>query len=196
MFQEVSFVTLLMLHSAVQSLSVQASCRENVSLKCQEVGSEFGSEFISVTWYKLIHQNKCGILRWGSKDKKKPQFFIKFNRTVHSDQNYSLLISAVTPADSGTYQCEVGAMIGGQNKRNEVKLDVSECVTPAVWATPTPVPNATSDLSSTQVHELPVLWSAVIYGIACIAKIALSIISVLIIRCVQSKSSKRRQQKW
>ncbi|XP_033971423.1 uncharacterized protein LOC117470689 isoform X2 [Trematomus bernacchii] len=193
---------LLMLHSAVHSLS--ASCRDDVSLTCPDVGSDF----VSVTWYKRIDQDKCGILRWSSKDKSKPEFF-KSNRSVHYDydQDYSLLISAVTPVDSGTYECEVGARVGYQNTKVEVKLDVSACVTPAVPTpvtpvtpavrTPvTPVPNTTFDHCRLQVQELPVLWSAVVYGTVGLAKIVLSIIIVLIIRCVQTKSSKRRQQKW
>ncbi|XP_033971211.1 uncharacterized protein LOC117470517 isoform X1 [Trematomus bernacchii] len=113
---------LLMLHSAVHSLL--ASCRDDVSLTCPDVGSDF----VSVTWYKQrIDQDKCGILRWSSKDKSKPEFF-KSNRSVHYDydQDYSLLISAVTPVDSGTYECEVGARVGYQNTKVEVKLDVSD----------------------------------------------------------------------
>ncbi|KAK5924439.1 hypothetical protein CgunFtcFv8_001305 [Champsocephalus gunnari] len=189
MIQTVLVVNLLMLHSAVHSLS--ASCQEDVPLRCPEVGSDF----VSVTWYKQIDQHKCGILRWPSKDTSTPTFF-KFNRSVHYDQDYSLLISAVTPADSGTYECEVGAKVGGQNKKVEVKLDVSACVTPAVPTPVTPVPITTSDLCRLQVQELPVLWSAVVYGTVGLAKIVLSIIIVLIIRCVQITSSKRRQQKW
>ncbi|KAJ4942769.1 hypothetical protein JOQ06_005666 [Pogonophryne albipinna] len=195
MIQTVLFVNilssqLLMLPSAVHSLS--ASCQEDVSLPCPVVGSDF----VSVTWYKQrIEQHKRGILRWSSKDKSTPEFF-KSNRSVHYDQDYSLLISAVTPTDSGTYECEVGARVGGRNKKVEVKLDVSACVTPAVRTPVTPVPNTTSDLCRLQVQELPVLWSAVVYGTVGLAKIVLSIIIVLMIRCVQIKASKRRQQKW
>ncbi|KAK1898417.1 Peroxidasin like [Dissostichus eleginoides] len=194
---------LLMLHSAVQSRS--AFCRGNVTLPCPGVGSDF----VSVTWYKQrIEQHKRGILRWSSKDKLKPDFF-KSNRSVHYGPDYSLVINAVTPADSGTYECEVGARVGGRNKKEEFKLDVSACVTPAVWtpvtpavwtpvtpAVRTPVPNTTSDHCRLQVQELPALRIAVVYGTVGLAKIVLSIIIVLIIRCVQTKSSKRRQQKW
>lgn len=48
----------------------------------------------------------------------------KYNRTTGLSDDNSLLILDVRPEDSGTYQCLIGAMVGGRNKQSLVHLEV------------------------------------------------------------------------
>ena len=47
-----------------------------------------------------------------------------FNRTAYLTDENSLLLPDLTPEDSGIYECQIGAKVGGQNTESVVVLEV------------------------------------------------------------------------
>ncbi|XP_044068552.1 uncharacterized protein LOC122883638 [Siniperca chuatsi] len=196
MFQKVLFIKLLLVHYATQiQAEIQASCNEDVPLKCPVVDID-SMDFLSVTWYKHNNQKKLGIIRRG-KDENLTQHY-NFTRSARFGEKHSLFLDSVTPEDSGTYECYISANVGGQNQNPTVVLTVNVCTTQADLTTMTSVLNTThSDLlCHNQVEDLPVMWSIVGYVALGLAKIILSLISIWVIQAIRIRSSRRRQHKW
>lgn len=189
----VLFIELLLVRSAVQVvIHIQAACDEDVTLRCPGINGT--ADFRSVTWYKLNNQDPVGIIRKTGSETQR----YNFPRTASFREEYSLFLPRLTPEDSGTYQCAIGANVGGKNYNYETNLTVSDCVTQAFLTAVTDKPNATNATStcSSSVKELPVMWSIIGYlGIA-LAKIVLSLISTGVVRAIHIKSSRRKQQRW
>lgn len=202
MSRKVLFIKMLLLLYAAQSRpEMDADCYEDVSVMCP-VPDIDSMDFVSVAWYKLHSPQKLGIIRRG-KDNKTTQYY-NFTRSIKPEfgEKHSLLLRHVTPEDSGTYECEISANIGGQNQNLEVGLKVHVCVTQAVLKTTTTA--TTPEFNTTQpdlrchnqVEDLPVMWSVVGYVAVGLAKIILSLISIQVIRAVRMKSSRQRQHRW
>ncbi|KAF7663588.1 hypothetical protein LDENG_00206070 [Lucifuga dentata] len=195
MYLIVLFITLLLVHLAAQTLmEIQADCNEDISLQCPGVDS---SKFFSVTWYKFIDQRKAGIVRTGFN---KPPEYYNFNRLARFGEGHSLFLSQLTPADSGIYECAIGANVGGQHLNPTVNLTVSECVT--VPTVTSPLITVTEELNTTHtnafchknIEELSVMWSIIGYSGVGLAKIVFSLISIKVARAILNRSSRRDQQ--
>ncbi|XP_056131212.1 uncharacterized protein LOC130108329 isoform X2 [Lampris incognitus] len=146
----VCLIQLLLVHVATQGLTdIQADCSEDFSLLCQGVQ---GRDIRSITWYKFINQTRHGIIR---KIGNKMQAF-DFSRTANITEDYSLLLSSVKPEDSGTYECAIGANVGGINVNFRVNLIVSDCVT-VTSATETSRVTHTEPFSPMPVNEVPLI---------------------------------------
>lgn len=194
LFQAVMFFEMLVYYAAQRHEVVQADCNEDVSLKCPGVDH---MDFLSVAWYKLINGTKLGIVR-KRKDDPAPLPY-DFPRNGTFGENYSLFLPRVKPEDSGTYECAIGANVGGQNQYPQVPLKVDECVTQADPTTQVLVLSPTSALNTTQanlncdqqIEDLPIMWTAVGYMAVVLVKITLSLISIRVINI----SSSRQQQR-
>ncbi|XP_071401998.1 uncharacterized protein [Centroberyx affinis] len=187
----VLFIELLLVHSATQNLiQIQEDCNEDVSLQCPGIN---GTNFRAVTWYKVINQKEVGIIR---KSANRIQYF-NFSRTARFGQDHSLLLPSLIPGDSGTYECSIGANVGGKNLNTKIILTVPDCVTQAYRTTVADKLNITYT-SSCPMHtkELPVMWSIIGFLLIGLAKIALSLITIGVVRAIRIKSSRRQQQRW
>ncbi|XP_059189596.1 uncharacterized protein LOC131971931 isoform X2 [Centropristis striata] len=195
---KVLFIKLLLLHYATQSRPrITADCHEDVSLRCPGVDLS-QMDFLSVAWFKRDSKIKHGIVR-RHKDKDGTRYY-NFSRSpkLEFGENYSLRLLRVTPNDSGTYECDISANVGGRNQNLQVDLTVYECATPADPTT-TAVLNMTQGqlCSNKQVEELPVMWSIIGYLAVGLAKIVVSLITIWVIRAACTRSSRgRRRQKW
>ncbi|XP_035511967.1 uncharacterized protein LOC118323980 [Morone saxatilis] len=195
MLQKVLFIKLLLVHYATQTSSeITAACDEDVQLKCPSLESGL-TDFLSVTWYKF-NQSKRGIIRRGKNDKV-PQSY-NFPRPASFGEKHSLLLTRVTPEDSGNYECSISANVGGQNQYDKVILNVNVCATQADLTTVTNVLNTThyDSLCHKPAVDLPVMWTITGYVAVGLAKIILSIISIWVIRALRIRSSRQRQRKW
>ncbi|KAM9350799.1 uncharacterized protein ABDE67_008097 [Symphorus nematophorus] len=156
--------------------------------------------FLSVTWYQISNQKKHGIIRKGKADDSIQNY--NFTRPASFGEEYSLLLTRVTPEDSGIYECAISANVGGQNINRQVELIVHDvCVTHVTKAELTTVPsvlNVTqpSRLCQKQFKDLPVMWSIIGYVLVGLAKIILSLISIWVMRAVHNRSARRWQHKW
>uniref|UniRef100_A0A3B4AVY2 Ig-like domain-containing protein n=1 Tax=Periophthalmus magnuspinnatus TaxID=409849 RepID=A0A3B4AVY2_9GOBI len=141
-----------------ETINIEAKCGTDASLPCN---ADFRTnEYFSLSWYK----NKDGILRIVLKDKQ--PFNYGFDRNVTLDeQNYSLLLPKVTPADSGRYECAVSAQPGGKNLKLQLELTV-------------PVGTL---FNVTHAPHLPLVWSLAGYSAVGLTKIILSMMIIFII---------------
>ncbi|XP_051281641.1 uncharacterized protein LOC127377614 [Dicentrarchus labrax] len=195
MLQKVLFIKLLLVHYATQTPSeITAACDEDVQLKCSSLESG-RTDFLSVTWYKL-DPSKRGIIRRGKNDEALQSY--NFTRPARFGEKYSLLLPRVTPEDSGTYECSINANVGRQNQYDKVILIVNVCASQADLTTVTNVLNTTHHVSlcHNEAEDLPVMWSITGYVAVGLAKILLSLISILVIRAFRIRSSRQRQRKW
>ncbi|KAA8591351.1 hypothetical protein FQN60_002294, partial [Etheostoma spectabile] len=157
---------LLLVHYATKSQQEMqtANCHEDVILKCECPGVD-NVDFFSVGWYKLSNQKKNGIVR-KAKNNDTPQYY-SFTRSPLPvfGEKHSLLLPAVTPEDSGTYECYISANVGSQNQNVKVNLTVHACATEADLTTITAVWNTTESEAAChkQAEDLPVMWSIVGY---------------------------------
>uniref|UniRef100_A0A3P8X6Q5 Ig-like domain-containing protein n=1 Tax=Cynoglossus semilaevis TaxID=244447 RepID=A0A3P8X6Q5_CYNSE len=184
MLQVILFIELLLVHSTTQSLEErEANCNDDVELKCPHPDI---ANFDSVVWYKH-HDNKIiGIVVKTVKSGKVSRYDSNSKGTF--GDNYSLLLSRVTPDDATIYMCKLNAKLGFQNKEVEVKLTVNECVT--AW---TPVLNSSQPMSRHPTYtEIPLVWSLVSYAAVGILKFTISIICVLIVHHQTSRKLKLR----
>ncbi|KAM4610179.1 uncharacterized protein ACJ7VT_013488 [Polymixia lowei] len=183
----VLFVALLLVSLTTQSLQqIQVGCNEDVRLICDACIQV--PNFRSVAWYKIVDHDQIGIVR---KVGNETQHY-HFNRTADFGEDHSLLLPSVRPGDSGTYECAIGAKVGGKNRKSQVILTVPVCVTQAYLTTMT----HTSPVSHVHMKELPVIWSVVGYVGVGLVKIALCFITIGVIQAIHSKSSRRNQQRW
>ncbi|XP_037627441.1 uncharacterized protein LOC119489278 [Sebastes umbrosus] len=194
MSQKVLFIKLLLLHYATQSRPENnANCYEDVQVMCPDEAID-SRDFISVAWYKINNSQKLGIIR-KSKDSKTPQYY-PFTRSHKPEfgEKYSLLLPRVTPEDSGTYECEISANVGGQNMNLEVDLTVHACVTQADLTTITTTPEFNLTQPNlpchNQVEDLPVMWSGIGFVAVGLTKIILSLISIQVVQAVCMRSSR------
>lgn len=67
-----------------------------------------------------VSPKRAGIIRIGKEDAEGLPY--TSNSTARIGQGYSLLLHRVTANDSGTYDCDVSADIGGQNMNLFVTL--------------------------------------------------------------------------
>ncbi|XP_068599067.1 LOW QUALITY PROTEIN: uncharacterized protein [Brachionichthys hirsutus] len=192
---------LLLLLSAARSLAeTRAGCGDDVTLKCPDfvTGS---ADYLSVTWNKL--SRKRGIIRRARGDNVTQLF--GFGRPAAFGADQSLLLRNVTPEDSGGYECFVTAHVGGRNRKGRVDLLVSgelrvkraepsDTSADCVWVKFTGPQRRTRP--ATLRGDLPPVWALLRYSAVGVAKIALSLISIWVIRAVRSRSSRRRQRKW
>ncbi|XP_071777555.1 uncharacterized protein LOC139928797 [Centroberyx gerrardi] len=187
----VLFIELLLVHSATQSpIEIQEDCNEDVSLPCPGIN---GTNFRAVTWYKFINQKQVGIVR---KSGSRIQHF-NFSRTARFGQDHSLFLPSLTPGDSGTYECGIGANVGGKNLNTKILLTVPDCVTQAYLTTVADKLNITDTSSCPmRVEELPVMWSIIGFLLIGLAKIVLSLITIGVVRAIRIKSSRQQQQRW
>ncbi|XP_028266749.1 uncharacterized protein LOC114439149 isoform X2 [Parambassis ranga] len=189
MCQAVLFIKLLLVHYATQS-QLQAACNTDVALQCPGVSNS--TDFLSVTWYKFMNNEKAGIIRGNGVHT--PQRY-KYHRDASLGDKQSLLLGGVTPEDSGRYECAIHAKVGGKNQYYEVHLTVHECTTQLEMTT---VPNTLTNmtLSSQPCHkqgqDLPVVWSVVGYVALAVAKIILSLFTIWIFHI---RSSRRWQHR-
>uniref|UniRef100_A0A3Q3JIJ0 Ig-like domain-containing protein n=1 Tax=Monopterus albus TaxID=43700 RepID=A0A3Q3JIJ0_MONAL len=196
MFLTVLFIKLLLVHYATQSqVKVQACCGHKVSLKCPNVDFDT-MDFVSMGWYKLNKENKDGIIRRSKGDKSGQHY--NFPRNASLDNKYNLLLSNVTPEDSGTYECFIGANVGGQNRYLQVNLTVQVCVTSqaplTTLTTMTPDNTTESALAcSKQAEDLPVLWTVSGCVAVGLGKIILCLISIWVFQII---CSSRQQREW
>ncbi|XP_068997035.1 uncharacterized protein [Embiotoca jacksoni] len=182
MCQAVLFVVLLLVHYSTQDRSkFAADCDQNVSLPCLDVTS-----FFTVTWYKL-GERKQGIIKRSKGDNDTKHFAPRRNASF--GERHSLFLPNVKPTDSGSYQCFIHGNLGGKNQFSDVNLVVHECVTQAASPTSTSVLTtiASTSLCHKQHQDLPVMWSVIGYVAVALAKIALSLISILVIHIRSSK---------
>lgn len=196
MCQKVLLIKLLLLHYATQSqLETLANCYEDVPVMCPDVDFD-RLDFISVAWYKFHNQKKLGIIRRGKDNITYDYDFARSPKPRFGEKN-SLLLPSVTHEDSGTYQCDISANVGGRNQNLKVNLTVV-CVTQPDRTTMTTVLNATQSdlLCHNQVEDLPVMWSIIGCVAVGLAKIVLSLISIWVIKAARMRSSRRRQHKW
>uniref|UniRef100_A0A8C5FHH6 Ig-like domain-containing protein n=1 Tax=Gadus morhua TaxID=8049 RepID=A0A8C5FHH6_GADMO len=144
------YVKLALLHLATSSQEF-GNCKENATLKCD--GIKEGS-FNSITWTKMPSSR---IIR---RSHDKIQHY-QFNRTAGLTDENSLLLPDLTPEDSGIYECQIGAKVGGQNTESKVVLEVPVCVTEP----PTPEP-----------PDLPIPQTICCFLVICLLKLLLPII--------------------
>ncbi|XP_042347869.1 uncharacterized protein LOC121947054 [Plectropomus leopardus] len=194
MSQKVLFIKLLLLHYTTQSESeIEADCHENVSVMCP--GFEIDTvNFISLAWYKFNNTMKHGIIRkgrdniiqdYGFPRSPKPQF----------GKKHSLLLTSVTPEDSGTYECDISANVGGRNLNLHVNLKVNDCATQTELTTTTSASNTTLHCKG-YGEDFPVKWGIVGYVAVGLTKIVLSLVTIGVIQAVHMRSSRRWQRKW
>ncbi|XP_059892569.1 uncharacterized protein LOC132446340 [Gadus macrocephalus] len=150
------YVELAFLHLATSSPKIVGNCKENGTLNCD--GIEKGS-FNAITWtkqpsFRIIRRSRGEIWPYD------------FNRTAYLTDENSLLLPDLTPEDSGTYECLIGANPGGKNSRFEVILEVPVCVTePPVPEPPVPEP-----------PDLPIPQTVGCFLAICLLKLILPII--------------------
>ena len=72
---------------------------------------------------QVVNKEKVGIIR-RSKDKEDARYDFDRSPEPMFGEKHSLLLRKVTPKDSGTYECDINANIGGQNLELEVNLVV------------------------------------------------------------------------
>lgn len=144
---------------------------------------------------QLNKENKDGIIRRSKGDKSGQHY--NFPRNASLDNKYNLLLSNVTPEDSGTYECFIGANVGGQNRYLQVNLTVQVCVTSqaplTTLTTMTPDNTTESALAcSKQAEDLPVLWTVSGCVAVGLGKIILCLISIWVFHICSS----RQQREW
>ncbi|XP_076022832.1 uncharacterized protein LOC143013179 [Genypterus blacodes] len=176
MYQAVLFLQFLLLHSATQK-KLEAACKEDVTLPCP---GALGRNFPSLIWYKFNDQRKIGIVR---KAKGKPAENYNFDRSTVFGEDCSLSLNSVTPADSGTYQCVIGAIIGGKDEPYNVTLTVPECVVQTTAKAPLTTSNHIN------IEEWPVLWIVICYCGIGLGKIVFSLLSIGVARAAFVTSS-------
>ncbi|KAK0151407.1 hypothetical protein N1851_007294 [Merluccius polli] len=85
-----------------------------------------------------------------------------YNRTANMSDGHSLVLPDLTPEDSGTYECYLGAKVGGKNKKTWVTLLVPVCATqpppPPVTSDPNPALDDDDDDDDGQ-QDLPIVWT-------------------------------------
>ncbi|CAL8250275.1 unnamed protein product [Arctogadus glacialis] len=145
------YVKLALLHLATSSPEIVGNCKENATLKCDGI---IKGSFNSITWTKMPSSR---IIR---RSRDKIQHY-QFNRTADLTDENSLLLPDLTPEDSGTYECQIGAKVGGQNTFFKVVLEVPVCVTEP----PTPEP-----------PDLPIPQTVGCFLVICLLKLLLPII--------------------
>ncbi|XP_028309795.1 CD83 antigen [Gouania willdenowi] len=166
--------------------NVSSECNQNVSLPCS--GTISSMEVFSVNWVKIDGETNQSIIR------KSKSGIQRYNqRGAELGDEYHLLLSAVTPDDSGTYECLVKAAAGGQNVKNSVLLKVKGCATSdqaLLNSTPTTPPSEDQD----QVKDLPLVWS--IFISVCVAggKIILSLTCIWFFHQRSTRKKKKEHQ--
>ncbi|XP_033486049.1 uncharacterized protein LOC117258917 [Epinephelus lanceolatus] len=200
MSQKVLFIKLLLLHYTTQSqFEMNADCNTNVSVKCP--GVDLGKkDFISLAWYKFNNKEKVGIIRKGKQNSIQDYDFPRSPKPEFGEQ-YSLFLARATPNDSGIYECDISANVGGQNLNLKVNLTVQACViqTDLTTVSTMTTVSTTSQLNltcSSQGEDLPVMWSILGYVAVGLAKIIFSLISIRVIQAVRMRSSRRRRHRW
>uniref|UniRef100_A0A1A7XEA2 Ig-like domain-containing protein n=1 Tax=Iconisemion striatum TaxID=60296 RepID=A0A1A7XEA2_9TELE len=187
MLQVTVLISLLLVHYTTQSPDIQKGCREDARLTCSEIEDHgSGMDFIAVIWYK-VEKDNWGILRQRKGEPVDKAQKYGFHREAMMGDKYSLVLPSVTPNDSGIYECEVNAKVGGQNKRSRVQLTVHECVSPTE---PTPRVNTLNVTQSTppcSVIDMPIAWSLAGYGAVVVIKIILSLLSIWVIHIISSR---------
>ncbi|XP_070767287.1 uncharacterized protein [Enoplosus armatus] len=189
---KVLIIKLLLVDYATQSLAeIHANCNDNVTLMCPDIDID-RMNFLSVSWFKLINQNRLGIIRRSKADEVTQYYKSEFNRLASFGEKYSLLIPHVMHEDSGTYECAISANVGGKNLNCRVVLAVDVCVTQAELTTMTNVLNTShsSLLCPKQAEDLPIMWSIIGYVAVGVTKIFLCLISIWVIREVHIRSSR------
>ncbi|KAJ0036264.1 hypothetical protein NQD34_004941 [Periophthalmus magnuspinnatus] len=181
------FELLVPYSSQVETINIEAKCGTDASLPCN---ADFRTnEYFSLSWYK----NKDGILRIVLKDKQ--LFNYGFDRNVTLDeQNYSLLLPKVTPADSGRYECAVSAQPGGKNLKLQLELTVPECepdVTTASFTTVQRGETVGTLFNVTHAPHLPLVWSLAGYSAVGLTKIILSMMIICIFHICS-----RQKRRW
>ncbi|CAL8307665.1 unnamed protein product [Boreogadus saida] len=149
----------LHLATSSQSHKIVGNCKENGTLNCY--GIKKGS-FNAITWTKLpsfriIRRSRGQIWPYD------------FNRTAYLTDENSLLLPDLTPEDSGTYECLIGANPGGQNSKSNVDLEVPVCVTePPVPEPPDlPIPQTVGCFLAICLLKLllPIIVAQVFHGL-------------------------------
>ncbi|XP_068454604.1 uncharacterized protein [Clinocottus analis] len=192
MFRKVLFIQILLLHYTTPSeTEVFANCYEDFPVMCPAVDID-SINFSSLTWYKL-HKTKRGIIKRERDNTTK--WYKNFDRSPKPrfGEKHSLLIPRVTPEDSGTYECDIYAKVGGQNLDFKVHLKVHDCVNDTDVTT---VVNTSQPDLQCHKQDMPVMWSIIGYVAVGLAKIILSFISVWVVHAVRTRSSRRRRHEW
>ncbi|XP_055078952.1 CD83 antigen [Periophthalmus magnuspinnatus] len=170
-----------------QIVNIEAKCGTDASLPCN---ADFSTnKYFSLTWYK---HDKEGIIRIALENKQRRYYGFPRDMTL-DEQNYSLLLPKVTPADSGRYECAVSAKPGGQNLKLHVMLTVPECE-PDVTTSATTVQVGETErtlLNVTQPQHLPLTWSLVGYSAIALTKILLSMMIIWVFH-ICSRPKRRR----
>uniref|UniRef100_A0A1A8F6M7 Ig-like domain-containing protein n=1 Tax=Nothobranchius korthausae TaxID=1143690 RepID=A0A1A8F6M7_9TELE len=190
MLQVTLLISLLLVHHTTQSHEVQKGCGEDAQLWCSEIEDHGpGMDFIAVAWYK-VEKEKWGILRLRKDEPLENAQTFDFRREAMMGEKYSLVLPRVTPNDSGFYQCDVNAKVGGQNKERKVQLTVHECVPPTEPTQRVSALNVTQPTPPCSVMDMPIAWSLASYGAVAVVKIILSLLSIWVIRIISSRSQR------
>uniref|UniRef100_A0A3P9MVV5 Si:dkey-109a10.2 n=1 Tax=Poecilia reticulata TaxID=8081 RepID=A0A3P9MVV5_POERE len=166
MSQVILFIGLLLVHHTTQTHSEEKRCNADATLKCPVFSSK---DFFSLTWYK----GDIPIIR-RRKDQTQPS---NFSRDVDFGENFSLFLPKVKPEDSGTYKCDIRAIVGQRNKEGYVRLRVNVCSSALPLTTPT-VLNVTRSNQICPVEDFPFMWTATGYLTVAFVKVILSLISI------------------
>ncbi|XP_056433838.1 uncharacterized protein LOC130371967 [Gadus chalcogrammus] len=154
------YVELAFLHLATSSPKIVGNCKENGTLNCD--GIEKGVQYNAITWtkhpsFRIIRRSRGQI------------WLYDFNRTAYLTDENSLLLPDLTPEDSGTYECLIGAIPGGKNSKSEVFLEVPVCVTePPVPEPPDlPIPQTVGCFLAICLLKLllPIIVAQVFHGL-------------------------------
>uniref|UniRef100_A0A8C6UAE4 Ig-like domain-containing protein n=1 Tax=Neogobius melanostomus TaxID=47308 RepID=A0A8C6UAE4_9GOBI len=165
-----------------EEVKIEAKCRQDVSLPCN---ANFNSkDYFSVTWYKnefgpeekAQKKQQTGIIR-KNLDEKEGKLY-KFHRDVSVDEQNRLVLSKVTPIDTGEYECAVGANVGRRNINLIVKLEVPECEPDETTISMTTVDTDKTTSNRENRTDLPLIWSLLGYGAVALTKILLSAIII------------------
>ncbi|CAL8380669.1 unnamed protein product [Gadus morhua 'NCC'] len=154
------YVVLAFLHLATSSPKIVGNCKENGTLNCRGIDSV--ESFNAITWTK---QPSFRIIR-----RSRGQIWLyDFNRTAYLTDENSLLLPDLTPEDSGTYECLIGANPGGKNSKSTVILEVPVCVTePPVPEPPDlPIPQTVGCFLAICLLKLllPIIVAQVFHGL-------------------------------
>ncbi|XP_049609760.1 uncharacterized protein [Syngnathus scovelli] len=149
--------------------NVNVECRKDVDLSCL-CGD--GADFLFLSWYKMSGQERTFIIKVDGSWRQ-----TKANRSQRATfgKNHSLHLPAVTPRDSGTYECVITAKVGGQSNDCTVDLWVQDCGATAA--------TATSAFNGNRHEEalplpLPVTWTALGCLAVALVKALMSCISI------------------
>ncbi|KAM8830793.1 uncharacterized protein ACB058_018941 [Synchiropus picturatus] len=174
------FVILLVsqTHATIKYKVQSVDCNSKVSLECENGTTK---KFSAVAWYKMVSGKDNFLVRM-EKGQRAENYSNDTRMTL--SKNKSLIISTVTPKDSGLYQCKIYASVGGANAISGVNLTVRECVETTLMTTfMTSVTAVTHSSTGPQLqvdhHDvLPVTWSIGVFLVVVVCKIALSLIAV------------------